>query len=73
MPGNIHEPQRTTKELQLIRVSLFKLEVWLATNPDKAGRWSPEPTFRKAFIEARKGYITWYASAAGQGALWPLT
>ena len=45
-----------------IGVSLFKLEVGLPTNPDTAGRWSPEPSFRQAFIEARRGYPVWYKS-----------
>jgi hypothetical protein len=38
VPGNIHEAQTTTKELQCIRVSLVMLELGFPTNPDIAGR-----------------------------------
>ena len=45
--------------------SLFKFKLVLPTNPDTAGRWSPEPSFRQAFIEARRGYLAWYKSDWG--------
>jgi len=47
------------------------LSLGYTTNPDTAGRWSLEPSFRQAFIEARKGYLSWYTS--DWGPLWPLT
>jgi hypothetical protein len=56
VPQNDHEPQKTTKEpnrCNHIRESLFKLVLGLPVNPGTTGRWSPEPSFRQTFIEAR--------------------
>ena len=37
-----------------VRVFLFKFKRGLPANSDTAGRWSHEPSFRQAFIEARR-------------------
>jgi hypothetical protein len=54
LPKNIHEPQLTKEPISmLLHWGLFiQAQAWAPANPDKAGRWIPEPSFRQAFIEA---------------------
>jgi hypothetical protein len=59
---HLKRPPRSQIQCNSIRVSLVKLELRLPTNTDTAGRRSHEPSFRQAFIEARRGYLARHTS-----------
>jgi hypothetical protein len=64
VPGNVLEPKRQPRS-NCVRDSLFKFKLGLPANPETAERWSPEPSFRQAFIEARKWSLAGYTSDYG--------
>jgi len=56
-------PKRIPRSLiqcNYIRVSLFKLKLGQPTNPNTAGKYNTEFSFRQAFTEARKRHLSWY-------------
>jgi hypothetical protein len=75
VPGNVHEPPKDHQGADSDVISLWSLYLSSSlghTTIFDAGEWEgAEPSFRQAFTEARRGYLTWYTS--DWGPLCPLT
>ena len=72
MPGSIRESRKDYQGAKSDAIALESLYLSLSsppprslTNADTVGKWSPEPSFRQEFLEARCGSLVGYTSVGG--------